>query len=395
MQQAQLATGPALQAGEDPASWVEAIERLQQASHRWEIEGAEAAHATQQAQAEHSRLQVRLHQARSGKSVEEATLILQVHARTAGFIRVRSVVPCGLWRPTHRAVLDEVGHTVAWEVRAACWNATGEDWNDVELVCSTARPGQHADPPSLSDDRVHAVRRSTNIVVEAREEQVSVARTEGSVRIGSTLPGVDDGGEARVYTVPQRVSLPSDGRPEFVVLERFQSPCDVRWQAIPAMRSHAVLRSAQVNPTQRPLLAGPVELLRGDLAIGSTSTTLVPAGERFQLGWGDHDGLRLVHRHKHAVDFTLITGSQTHTFEIEIRVSHLGTEPVDVQIDERIPVSELKQVKVTITESTPALTRPADEDGFCGWRVSLQPGQTRTLQLTYTVVASRNIQLPF
>ncbi len=384
---------------DDAESWVDALRSLADAATESSGEHTRLAAEVRELEAEVERLAGRLATAREGTSVIEGRLRLAVLAEAGGEMLVRYVVPCAVWRPMHRAVLSTVDRGaeadgVGWEVRASCWNATGEDWHDVELVCSTARPGDHANPPRLVDDRVRVQTRATEVVVEARDETVQLAREQAG-RAAVEIPGVDDGGEPRTFTAQRPVTLPSDGRPVQVVLESWAAPARVRWQAFPELSSAVVLRSTQENAGTRPLLAGPVELVRNGEAVGRGEVKLVPPGEPFSLGWGSHDGLRLVRRRDHEVERAMITGTQTHSFTVTLRISHLGDAPVRLEVKERVPVSEVKEVTVNMPKAEPALTEDRDRDGFCGWTLVLEPGTTRVLELAYTVEASHKVRLPF
>jgi uncharacterized protein (TIGR02231 family) len=341
--------------------------------------------------------EARLDEARVGTATWRARLGLRILVGAGQTeLRVRYTIPCALWRPLHRAVLrpPEAGGPwrVAWEVGAMAWNATGEDWTRVALVCSTARPGGFATPPVLTDDLVHPRKREREVVVEAREEVVQVARDGEAAPRATELPGVDDGGEPRTFTAPAPVDLPSDGNPVHVRLEDWESDAQVGWLAHPERSSQFVLRSRQVNLGSRPLLAGPVELLRagdgGQHAVGRGRVGLVPSGEPFALGWGSHDAVRVTRRADHKADRSLVRGYQTHRFAVTLRVAHLGDEPVTVELRERIPVSEIADVRVTASEV-------ADADGLCTWRLDLAPRATRTLVLNYTVEAPASVRLPW
>ncbi|MYS06077.1 DUF4139 domain-containing protein, partial [Streptomyces sp. SID6041] len=129
------------------------------------------------------------------------------------------LVPCALWRPAYRAVLD--GPDVTLETDAMVWQRTGEDWSGVGLTLSTARSSTATEPPSLDEDRLTLKDRTAaerrTVDVELREEDVSDL---GPVPVLG-LPGVDDGGETRVLHSLVPVSVPSDGRAHRVPLSVF------------------------------------------------------------------------------------------------------------------------------------------------------------------------------
>lgn len=274
------------------------------------------------------------------------------------------------------------------------WNGTGEDWACPQLVCSTARPGERATSPTLTDDVVKASRRGKDLLVEDREESVQIAR-EGKARATDDVPGVDDGGEARTYTAAEPVDLPSTGLPTLVRLDQWEADADVVWRAAPELSQALVRVSRQINAGTRPLLAGPVELYGDAGALGRTEVGFVPPGEPFDLGWGAHDDVRMDRRVDQSRSEARLTGRTSHTFDVVVRAHNMGSEAVVARIRERVPVSELSAVTVQKPKVQPVLEQGPDSDGLCEWKLSLQPGQTHELTLSYTVDAASSVTLPF
>ena len=379
---------------QDPERWIDLLDRLVTAvsEARAGQTAARTAHARRKQEAD--ALHHRLESGRAARPVVHGFFELSVLADEAGDLLLRYVVPCAVWRPAHRAELQTgTDGRVSWELTAVCWNATGEDWTDVALVCSTARPGDLASPPALVDDVIETRRRDNEIVVEARDVTIEVARESGA-RAQARAPGVDDGGEPRTFLAVGPVVLPSTGRPVTVVLDRWEAAGTSRWLALPERAGAAVLRSVQRNAGTRPLLAGPVELVRDGVAIGRGRVGLVPPGDPFPLGWGSHDGIRISRRREHELNRGLITGRTTHRHQVEIRVVNLGHERCPLEVRERIPTSELKEITVSAPRATPELDTRVDPDGFCRWTLDLAPGETRVLKLEYTVDAASNVRLP-
>jgi uncharacterized protein (TIGR02231 family) len=409
---AREATPRALLELEAPVAWVEAVTELAEAVAEARQDELARRSALARHQEEVSRLHSQLEAARRGRPVVRAFVVLSLLAEEAGPLQLRYVVPCAVWRPSHRAslVTDLASPRIAWELTAVCWNATGEDWTGVALECSTARPGDLAEPPELEDDPIDVQRRDREVVVEARDEQIQVARERGArahpgsshpggphpgVFVGGPHPGVDDGGEPRTFRAEAPVTLPSDGRPVTVRLDRWEAEATARWLALPEQAGAAVMRTVQRNGGTRPILAGPIELVRDGMALGRGRVPLVAPGEPFPLGFGTHDGLRIRRKREQRSDRTAITGRQWRTIEVEVQVSHLGAEPCRLEVRERVPTSELKEVRVSAPTAEPALDAPMDDDGFVRWTLELAPGEQRTLKLSYTVDAAPNVQLPF
>lgn len=170
---------------------------------------------------------------------EPAELVghIELTVRTAAAgpvgLRLSHLTPCALWRPAYRAVLD--GDALTLETDAMVWQRTGEDWSEVRLTLSTARSALATDPPRLDEDRLTLKDRSAaerrTVEVELREEEIG---TLGPAAVLG-LPGVDDGGEARVLRSPAPVSVPGDGAAHRVRLSAFTAPAPSEYACSPEL----------------------------------------------------------------------------------------------------------------------------------------------------------------
>jgi uncharacterized protein (TIGR02231 family) len=312
-------------------------------------------------------------------------------------LRVDYLVPGALWRPWHRARLVEPAEGGA-RIELACegcvWQATGEDWNDVQLVFSTERPSLGLVPPVLHSD-VLAVRKKGPVVeAQARQEQIHTAglgTDEAGPQAAPELPGIDDGGEAQRLRGRGRSSVPGDGRPYRVPLFDVTGPADVELRCVPELAPVVLLRSEQTNSAPYPLLAGPVDLVRRSGLVGRTSLLFVAPGERFELGWGPDNGLRVTREHEeHAWERKSLSSWTRKPRRVRIKLSSLDATPRSLQVRERIAVSELDKVKVEVQSASP--TAKPDADGIVRWDVRLLGFGRQELVLDWDLVVHDDVQ---
>ena len=326
-------------------------------------------------------------------------LEIEVTVETAAehAITVDYMVPCALWRPIHRATLASEAGTVRFECEGAVWQRTGEDWIDVDLSFSTARSTQRSEPPVMSDDWLRVQKKQEKkVVVGVREQEIATTGEDQSgagAGGGSTdLPGVDDGGETRKLGAARKATIPSDGRLHRVPIFSFETPAEVDRIARPERSPLVHLRSRQPNASKQPLLAGPLELLRDSGFVGRSKVEFVAPGETFAIGWGGEDSLRIKRdRHTHR-ETAKLTGKQTITHTVELYLSNLADIAAAFRLEERIPVSEIEKVTVTIDEKETSPKAAADEQGIVGWNIALPPKGTQKIRLVYVLVASSDVQ---
>ena len=327
-----------------------------------------------------------------------AELLTEVRVQQAGQYRLvwEYQVPCAVWRPSYTASLDEGGDgaAVSWQSAGMVWQHTGEDWIGVRLSLSTDRPTLGADLPVLHDD-VLATREKTRrekdvIEVTSRDREIARTTTVDEKR-SDTPPGLDDGGETRTFTAPDPVVIPSDGRPHRIIFETWEADCAVELACLPEKARHVFLRSLQRNRSAMPLLAGPVSLIRGGGFIGRSQISYVAPREKFSLSWGSEDGL-VVLRHRVAErEETTLLKHRKETFKVELYLANHTRGRHTVRLTERVPISEIEQVRVTLQDknTTPGFTR--DDQGLLTWELDLPAGDEREVTLSFQVSMPPNV----
>lgn len=305
-------------------------------------------------------------------------------------------VPNALWRPLHSARLTD--GQFHFESRASVWQNTGEDWNAVRLVFSTARASLGIEPPLLSDDLLTAQKKNEKLVVAAREvviQKAKVAAVGGAPSQAPRtveLPGVDDGGEIRTLEAKGPCTVPSDGRPNTVPLFDFSATPKRKLVAYPELELRVFLTSVQKNEGKFPILAGPVELLLQNGFVGWTKVLFVAPGEEFRLSFGPDATLRLARAEKDRQQDATSTDWKTLTKTVWLYLSSLGDEAKTVELIERMPVSEIEQVKVTLGARRTTPKPKVDENGFATWVVDLEPRAQAQVTFAYDLSTAPGVQ---
>ncbi len=357
---------------------------------------AELRHERKLRARELSDLEARIAELQNPSTERRCALEIAVEVtRESARLRLDYVVPCAAWRPVHRATLQTEG-ALRFETEACVWQRTGEDWNDVELRVSTERISAGAEPPRLVSDELRVRPRDQQVRVEAREREVEQIGTGEGPRLAKAqeVPGVDDGGQAVLRTVEGKVRVPGDGRPHRLPLGSFEAEAERGYVCAPELTAAVVLRTRLRNEGREAILAGPVELFRDSGPAGRTRVLYVSPGERFELGWGPEAALR-VHREvsEEAPESGMLSRWIATTKEVTVRVGHLGLDSAgyDIELIERVPVSEVDAVKVEVDAERTSEGKRPDEDGFLRWRERLKPGGRWKVTLRWTLSKKKDV----
>ncbi len=343
--------------------------------------------------------------------VAEAEVELAVAAAGDFVLELGYVVPAACWRPAHTARLltsspaetatpDDAAEgrqrteaRVVFTTDACVWQKTGEDWHDVELRFSTQRPTQGHEPPLLREERIESQQKPDEVVVEIREVEIQTTGSDTGPRPAAELPGIDDGGTALTLAARERANLPSDGRPYRVPVSGFEAAAASEHVLIAELAPAVVHKVSLENAGEGPILAGPVDLIAGNGPIGRTTVLFVAPGERFDLGFGPDPAIR-VQRRKDRVEAepSVLSRHLKTEHTVTLQLSNLGTEPRTFKVRERIPISELEQVKVKLDPKATSPKAEPDDNGIISWPLTLAGGGNDTRKLRYSILKRKDVK---
>lgn len=322
-----------------------------------------------------------------------ADLVGEVQAEGGGLLTftIEYAVALACWRPYHQA--EWTGSALRFTAEACVWQNTGEDWSEVELVLSTERQSLGATPPPLPRDTLSTRKRNGNGSLEVVVEERQVEIQESPSAAPEEIPGIDDGGQVFTTPVSCRCSIPSDGQAVKVPLFEFEAPA--RWEnlLVAELQPQVVQLTALSNSSPHPILAGPVELLREGAWVGRARLGLVAPGEGFRLSWGSHPSLRARRETRQLAEVKddLLGGWTRTRHEVSLTLSNLSAQSHKVEVVERIPVSEIRQVEVQpdLRSILPAVQ--PDGDGLVRWTVELGPRARQSVQSAYWLRKRREV----
>ncbi|MFJ8851837.1 mucoidy inhibitor MuiA family protein [Streptomyces sp. NPDC102437] len=380
----------------EAARWARELDRVdtERDEHGEQLRSADARLAALNSELGAAERAMRLAEEEPAELVGHVELTVEAVAAGPAGLRLSHLTPCALWRPAYRAVLD--GDSLTLETDAMVWQRTGEDWSDVRLTLSTARSALATDPPRLDEDRLTLKDRSAaerrTIDVELREEEIGVL---GPAPVLG-LPGVDDGGEARVLRSPAPVSVPGDGRAHRVPLSAFTAAARSEYACSPELSPLVTQVVRFDNLSGHALLAGPVDLVRGSGFVGRGTLDFTAPGAPAELAFGSCDDYRVVRRAEESRDSTGITQRTVVTRKVRLHLSRFSApgehDERMVVLRERVPVSEVSAVEIRLRKGSCSPAPDAvDAEGIARWDVPLPPGGRRTVTLVYEVSASARV----
>lgn len=375
----------------DAAAWKASLDVLAKQAEALANEQHELERKAEACQARLSEASTALAVAEQPQRDQECRLALTVEGSGKAAVRLSYLVPCAVWRPSYRATLQPSG--VLLECEGVVWQRTGEPWTDVALSFSTARPTLGTEPPTLTEDRL-SLRPKTQVEkrvvdVSLREENIPTSGESGGE---AEMPGLDDGGEARLLVAPGKCTIPSDGQPHRVPLASFTVKAELERVCTPELSPLVYLMARFPNSGGQVLLAGPVDLVRESGYVGRAQLRFSAPGEVVKLSFGSEDGLRVERRCEQKDDESKLTGKRTSKRTVTHHVSNASASPARLVVEERVPVSEVKEVEVEVLEKE---CRPppasVSKEGVARFELQLPPNGTQKSTFVWSLVAAGKV----
>ncbi|MFA6290018.1 MAG: mucoidy inhibitor MuiA family protein [Opitutaceae bacterium] len=355
-------------------------------------------------------------------------------------------LPGASWTPAYDARLNSEKRQVQLDAFGLVRNATGEDWKDLALTLSTARPGLGGAAPEISPWYVDVSRPlengyatgsvgSSSLALDRKVGSVSASLapksagfSNGYMMAGSNgafsnnarmlgaaaeqlapepavatlnIADLETSATSASFKISTPVTLASDNTPQRLPLGSATFAAELQYQATPKLQETAYLAAYVTNRSELPFLAGSLNVFLDDTFVAASRLTTTMPGEKFTLNLGADEGIaikrKIVSRFTEDTGFT--TRSRRTTYDILVTVTNnkhtvervVLKDAAPVPRDEKILVKLLAPAERDLLKPEEAAAQPPklgiarDSDGKLTWRLDLKPGEKRELPLKFSI----------
>lgn len=311
------------------------------------------------------------------------------------------------WQPTYDARVNTKSGAIALASYGTIRQQTGENWENVNLSLSTARPSVGARMPEL-----HPWWIQIQVPVPMTAAMPSAAPVDGAFRLGiqnslvrdnSQTPmeersrldkdaefetaRIDSSGVSAVFSIKLPANIPSDGEPHKVPIATQNFEGALEYVTTPKLSDVVYLKARLTNTSAAPLLGGAVNLFRDDDFVGTSRVNFIASGAKFDFFLGVDDSVKVVR--KTLVDKSIETGiiqkRKGTTRKYEMTVDNFKSQPIKVTLYDQLPVSQDSSITVSEVKFNEAPTKDEKDTGKLTWEFSLEPNQKKTLTEEFTV----------
>jgi len=292
---------------------------------------------------------------------------------------------------------------VQLEYLAAVTQQSGEDWKDAKITLSTAEPMLNSAPPDLKTLEFTVLARggmppgaqpipnlpgmqppgdfgkaAKDLRGQAAREYSQKKESTGGQFINDAAaleqcfdlfnprdhqaklkgPGGPREGQSVTYHLNSKLTVPSRSEEQVIEVARLELAPDYFYKAVPVLTPHVYRLANLTNKSQYVLLPGEATTYLGSDFVGQMNMPLVAIDEQFTAGFGVDPALRV---QRQMMDKSRETkgGNQVLKFEFRILVSSYKSEPVSVQVWDRLPHAESETAGITLVKAEPEVSADA------------------------------------
>jgi uncharacterized protein (TIGR02231 family) len=301
---------------------------------------------------------------------------------------------------------------------------SGEDWEEVALSLSTAKPALATIlpklrpwyvsvpaplPPMAAPAAKRAPARLARFAPTAAAEPAPEMMLTGMameeeeaepVEMEAVTAEVEEAGAALTFRIAKPATIPSDGSPHKTTVAALSLTPRLDYVAAPKLVSQAYRRATVTNDTDYVFLPGPANVFYGGEYVGTTTlATLVPGqepgavapGQEFTVLLGVDERIK-VSRELVAseVDKKFIGDRRRLHYAYRIKVQNLRDGREKVTISDQIPVARHEEIKVRLDMAEPKPTKQT-ELGILEWELDLEPGEEQAIRFDFNVEHPRSL----
>lgn len=375
------------------ASARDELVKARQTIARTEAEGAAAAQPREDMAKDLDRARIRLEALRSPEAPTGALVIAVQGTGQTADIRIASMTQQASWTSVYDLMLQRKDGKLRMDRGLMVTQSTGEDWQDVRLTLSTARPMDQSAPSELMPRFVRVLGKDDKLYSRGRGGLM----LEGDGRMGiiadvaapapnvapSAIAGLT--GETVVYDYPTPVDIRNGADALRLPLDLHDLKPEIVAEAVPSRDSTAYLVADTVNSTGAVILPGDATFYADGALVGRGALELTAAGDDMKLGFGPLTGIKL---QRHLPDetegssgFFQTSSERNETATLDIR--NLTAEEWPLRVIDQVPVSRQDDLRVNWSaDPAPDETDPKGKRGLLVWNGKIAPGAERKITLT-------------
>ncbi|MGV3523758.1 MAG: mucoidy inhibitor MuiA family protein [Candidatus Sericytochromatia bacterium] len=335
---------------------------------------------------------------------QRASLFISAETPGAAVLELSYLIGNVSWQPSYEARYDSTAQKLRLTYQGDLTQRSGEDWQNVQLLLSTATPLLNQRPPSPQRWYVGPAQPAASARMDDRRAMPQQMRNMApETELGGSLvqeevhfsqSSIEQTGVSVRFQLPETQSVPSSTQSRRLAMAQRELTGESAYKIIPRQSPLAFLEVAVTNNTGLPLLPGNLRTYVGPEFTGSGPLELIRPGQPVRLNFGVDQDIKVQWKERNRETQTtgLLGDTQQLTISYLAEITNFKQQAVKLRVLEPAPTTGSDTIRVELLSSTPAISSTSDE-GLHTWLLTAQPWEKKTVELVYRVSYPKGVTL--
>ena len=348
-------------------------------------------------------IEAELNRYRNQRSPEKKLVEIAIEAEAKGkmTLKINYLITGASWIPSYDVRVDLDKSELCLNYFGIIRQRTGEDWNDVKLSLSTAKPHISGLLPELDpwyiDFRQPVFKQARRAMADTvMQEAYKLSSPQEELKQETAY--AESRGTSVTFNIKKRETILGKGEPFKTTITQEELQTKLSYICTPKLYEFAFLKAEIVNDTKYPFIEGEVSIFLGENYIGKSKIDAIPIDKTFDLHLGIDERIHVERRLiGEKADKSFIGKKAVHSYTYRITIENLIKEEKRIIVHDQVPVARHPDIQVKLVRSVPAMVTKEDvqeeSPGLLEWELSLPAQKTKTIEFEFSVAFPKSMRV--
>ena len=346
------------------------------------------------------------------KPFYEILVMVSVNARTTANMELTYYCANAGWIPKYDIRATDLSSKIELNYKADVLQNTDEDWSNVQITLSSGNPRMAGSAPQLLPNYVTTYNPQTetrtintsnsyvfrNSTTQAPTQQIDGISTRGSRDDGAFTKAGTFNAPTTEYPLSVEFEIKSlstvktGNQASQVDINDFNLDAIYKHTAVPKLDCDAFLLAKVVNWEGLNLLSGDANIYFEGRFVGRSFIDAHTNNDTLNLSLGRDKKVVITRKNvKDRSERVMLSNKKKQTVTWEIDVRNTKTTPIEIVIEDQIPVSNNAEIEILLLEKSGA--EYDEKTGKLTWRLTIPPGENKKLSFSFEVKYPKNVNI--
>ena len=340
--------------------------------------------------------------------VHEVIVTVSADEAVTATVDVSYMVSRAGWTPSYDLRSSTSAAPVQLTYNANVFQNCGEEWNDVKIKLSTGNPNRSNIKPALPPWYLNYFSGIRDKKVAGSAREMSIGNTtmynEELDAVKKDLDELTPAQSASNYSqmietmtnvefdIKLPYNIPSDGINHLVSIMKSDLPAAYYHFLVPKLDNEAFLIAKVTGWEQLNLLPGRANVFYEGTYVGETVLNPSVINDTLELALGRDNGITVTRTKLPVKESNKLFGNDiTKTFTYELRMKNNKSKPVNLIIEDQVPLTQNKDIKIEVKDS--GKSEYNDKSGLLRWNTTIGTKEYQTFTFSYAVTYNKDMPL--